>query len=141
MQIIKAGQLPETTNNKAELQAITNALETCPSEVPIKLFTDSQYCQKGCMEWLKGWKAKGWRKGNGKTIENREFWTKLDGLLSEKICKVVWVKAHSGIELNEIVDCRARDAAEYGVTIDAVEYFDDEGNPISTPAISQDEQE
>lgn len=113
MQSIKAGQLPETTNNIAELQAVINALSTCPSGVPIELFTDSTYVADGSMKWLEGWKARGWRKGDKKPIKNKELWMKLDGLLTDKTPKVIHVSAHVGIELNEIADGRARDAAEY----------------------------
>ena len=140
MQTIKAGQILDTTNNVAELQAVIFALEASPSSVPINFFTDSTYVADGCMKWLDGWKSRGWRKANKKPIANKELWMKLDELLTEKTPKVVWVPAHSDVELNEVVDSRARDAAEHGVKIDMTTYFDNEGNPLASTEISNDGQ-
>ncbi len=138
---MKSVYLHETTNNIAELLPVIHALENCPTGVPITICTDSKYVQDGCMKWLEGWKSKGWRKSDGKPIKNIALWIKIDGLIIEKTPKVVWVPAHKGVSLNEKADGLARDAADYRITIDETTYFDIEGNPISTPDISQEEQE
>jgi ribonuclease HI len=55
-----------TTNNKMEMTAAIKALEAVPQGLPIVLHSDSQYVIKGATEWLRGWKAKGWRKASTK---------------------------------------------------------------------------
>ncbi len=41
------GFVPETTNNRMELQAAIEGLRVAPSDVAITLVTDSEYLRKG----------------------------------------------------------------------------------------------
>lgn len=36
----------------------------------VELYSDSQYVLKGLNQWLKGWKAKGWKTADKKPVSN-----------------------------------------------------------------------
>lgn len=105
-----------TTNNKMEMTAAIKALEAVPHSAPIIIHSDSQYVIKGATQWLRGWKAKGWRKADGKPVLNQDLWMQLDELISGRKITWQWVKGHAGHEQNERVDglanAEARKASE-----------------------------
>jgi ribonuclease HI len=93
-----------TTNNKMEMTAAIKALEAVPRELPILIHSDSQYVIKGATEWLRGWKAKGWRKADGKPVLNKDLWMQMDALMAGRRITWKWVKGHAGHPENERVD-------------------------------------
>lgn len=103
-----------TTNNIQELKGAINALTALKTtNLPVRVHCDSAYVVNGITQWVKGWKKKGWKKGDGKTPENLELWKQLDQLvLLQDDCKFVKVKAHVGIELNELADSLANKAMD-----------------------------
>ncbi len=102
------GGEPDTTNNRMELLATIKALESVKKDIPVDLYTDSTYVQKGVNEWLEGWKARGWKTAGKKPLKNRDLWEQLDALLSNKNVQFHWVKGHSGHPENERADELAR---------------------------------
>jgi ribonuclease HI len=101
---IIVGRDRTTTNNKMEMTAAIRALEAVPQGLPIVIHSDSQYVIKGATEWLRGWKAKGWRKADGKPVLNQDLWTQLDALMAGRRITWKWVKGHAGHPENERVD-------------------------------------
>ncbi|MBQ0824176.1 ribonuclease HI [Microvirga sp. HBU67558] len=101
---IIVGRDTATTNNKMEMLAAIKALEAVPHSIPIIIHSDSQYVIKGATQWLKGWKAKGWRKADGKPVLNQELWLEIDRLIQGRKIAWQWVKGHAGHEQNERVD-------------------------------------
>ena len=109
-----------TTNNKMELQAAISALlnlsgkfpEDMQAQVKIKIFTDSQYLQKGISEWIKKWKKNNWRTANKKPVVNVDLWRKLDKLCGNWQGDIEWhwVKGHDNDKLNQRADNLARAA-------------------------------
>jgi len=99
-----------TTNNRMELQAVIAALSAVKRPLPIHLYTDSQYVQKGITEWLPRWQARGWQTANGKTVANRDLWERLDKLAQRLPITWHWVRGHAGNEGNELADRLARGA-------------------------------
>jgi ribonuclease HI len=95
-----------TTNNRMELTGAIRALQSIKtSHNPIKLHCDSAYVVNGINQWVAGWKKRGWRKSDGKKIENLELWKLLDELvLMQDNIEVIKVKGHAGVELNELAD-------------------------------------
>lgn len=95
-----------TTNNIQELKGAINALKALKTtNLPVRIHCDSAYVVNGITSWVAGWKKRGWRKSDGKIIENLELWKELDGLVElQKDIKFIKVKAHVGIELNELAD-------------------------------------
>ncbi|MEP7262781.1 MAG: RNase H family protein, partial [Usitatibacter sp.] len=55
------GGEPVTTNNRMEMTAVIEALSAIKYPANIVLHTDSQYVMKGITEWIRGWKARGWK--------------------------------------------------------------------------------
>jgi ribonuclease HI len=101
---IIVGRDPTTTNNKMEMTAAIKALEAVSKDVPIVIHSDSQYVIKGATEWLRGWKAKVWRKADGKPVMNQDLWMQMDALMVGRKITWKWVKGHAGHPENERVD-------------------------------------
>ena len=57
MKEIKGGER-DTTNNRMELMAAIQALESLKKPCAVELHTDSQYVMKGMTEWLANWKRR-----------------------------------------------------------------------------------
>ena len=101
------------TGNIAEMSAIINSLKWLdeiikktdldPTRFDVNVYSDSQYCIKGINEWIKNWKMKFFR-----GVKNREYWEEFYSLAYEKhnynSLTFNWVKGHSGIKENEMVD-------------------------------------
>jgi ribonuclease HI len=104
---ISGGELA-TTNNRMELMAAIQALETLTRPCKIELHTDSQYVQKGIGEWIHGWKKRGWLTADKKPVKNDDLWKRLDAARLRHEVDWRWVKGHAGHELNERADELAR---------------------------------
>jgi ribonuclease HI len=107
-----AGGWPHGTNNQGELMAVIDLFEsTAGEDDDLVIFCDSQYVINAVTKWMPGWKRKGWRKADGSPVQNRELLTRLDAALSGRSYAFRWVRGHTGHELNEAADSRARAAA------------------------------
>ena len=104
---IIVGRDRSTTNNKMEMTAAIKALEAVSKDLPIVIHSDSQYVIKGATEWLRGWKAQGWRKADGKPVMNQDLWMQMDVLMAGREISWKWVKGHAGHPENERVDALA----------------------------------
>ncbi len=102
------GGEPETTNNRMELLAAINALETLASASKITIVTDSSYVKDGITKWIYGWKAKGWKTAAKKPVKNEELWKRLDAATQRHDVAWEWVKGHAGHPENERADELAR---------------------------------
>ena len=101
-----------TTNNRMELLAVIEALNALTRPSRVMLHTDSQYVQKGITEWLRGWKARGWRTAAKAPVKNVDLWKRLDELCAAHRIRWVWVKGHSGHDGNERADALANKGVE-----------------------------
>jgi len=102
------GGAAETTNNRMELTAAIEALETLERESKITLITDSVYVKVGITKWLWGWKKNGWSTAAKKPVKNAELWQKLDAAQARHQVTWQWVKGHAGQPENERADALAR---------------------------------
>ena len=102
------GGAAETTNNRMELTAAIEALETLERESKITLITDSVYVKDGITKWLWGWKKNGWCTAAKKPVKNAELWQKLDAAQARHQVTWQWVKGHAGQPENERADALAR---------------------------------
>jgi ribonuclease HI len=93
-----------TTNNRMELTAVIRALEALKRPSRLRVFTDSQYVQKGISEWVHGWKRNGWRTADKKPVKNVDLWQRLDAALKAHEVRWHWVKGHAGHPENERAD-------------------------------------
>ena len=98
-----------TTNNRMELQAVIEGLGALKRPCKVVLYLDSQYVRMGITEWIRGWKAKGWRTSTKQPVKNVELWQQLDKLVAEGGHQIEWrwVKGHSGDPGNERADMLA----------------------------------
>lgn len=103
----ESGGEPESTNNRMELTAVIRGLEKLKRRSAVELFTDSVYVGKGLSEWLKKWKANGWRRRDGKLwkpVLNEDLWRTLDELAARHTVKYTRVAGHSGDPDNDRCD-------------------------------------
>ena len=98
------GGEPGTTNNRMELTAAIQALESLKEPCQILLHTDSTYVMKGLTEWLPGWKRRGWRTADNKPVKNQDLWERLDTACKLHQVDWRWVKGHAGDPGNELAD-------------------------------------
>lgn len=103
----------DTTNNRMELRAAIEGLRLLKKPVKVIVHTDSQYVRLGITQWLASWVRAGWRKADKKPVKNVDLWQELHQEAKRHDIQWRWVKAHSGIALNERVDQLARAAATH----------------------------
>ena len=106
------GGEPQTTNNRMELTAVIEALLALTRPSSIVVHTDSQYVQKGITEWLRGWKARGWKTASKEPVKNVDLWKRLDEATRAHEIRWVWVKGHAGNAGNERADALANRGVE-----------------------------
>lgn len=97
----------ETTNNRMELMAAIQALESLTSSCQVKLHTDSKYVLQGITEWMANWKKRGWKTAANQPVKNEELWRRLDAAIQRHNVEWIWVKGHSGDSGNERADALA----------------------------------
>ena len=68
----------ETTNNRMEMMAVIQALETLKRPCSVKIYTDSVYVMKGMTEWIEQWKKRNWKTAAKKPVKNVELWQRLE---------------------------------------------------------------
>lgn len=105
-----SGGEADTTNNRMELMAAIAALEALKDACRVDLYSDSEYLRKGMLEWLKAWKARGWKTADKKPVKNVDLWQRLEEAAARHQMHWHWVKGHSGNEMNERADALARNA-------------------------------
>lgn len=96
-----------TTNNRMELTAVIEALNTLTRPCEVVLHTDSQYVLKGMTEWIEGWKARGWKTAAKAPVKNVDLWQALDAAQAKHQIQWRWVRGHSGHDGNERADMLA----------------------------------
>ena len=105
-----AGGEPATTNNRMELQAAIAGLNALKEGCDVVLFTDSEYVRNGITQWLRKWKANGWRTVDRKPVRNDDLWRRLAEAASRHRVTWKWLKGHAGHPDNERCDQLARAA-------------------------------
>lgn len=94
----------ETTNNRMELMAAIQALESLTRRCAVELTTDSEYVKNGITQWIDNWKKRGWRTANKKPVKNIDLWQRLDKAASQHDVSWHWVRGHTGHPENERAD-------------------------------------
>jgi ribonuclease HI len=100
---LQGGEM-RTTNNRMELTAVIEALKALKRRCRVRLYTDSQYVQKGITQWLPDWKRRGWKTSSGAPVKNQDLWEALDHAVLGHDVEWHWVKGHAGHPGNEAAD-------------------------------------
>ena len=94
----------ETTNNRMELTAVIEGLNSLKRQCSVKITTDSTYVKDGITSWIHNWKKRNWKTAAKKPVKNQDLWQALDKAVAEHDVEWAWVKGHSGHRENEIAD-------------------------------------
>lgn len=114
----------EATNQTAEMTGIYEGLVAGttlmgdPSQIQVKIYTDSEYSINCLTKWVKGWKARDWKTSEGKPVVHRVLIEKIMAELAKYASHVfTHVKAHTGgtdehSKWNQLADDLARKSVE-----------------------------
>jgi ribonuclease HI len=105
-----SGAEPMTTNNRMELTAVIQALESLAEGSHVRVVTDSQYVVLGMTQWIHAWRRKRWKTASGGAVKNRDLWEELLESAGRHRVSWEWIRGHSGHEQNERADSLAKDA-------------------------------
>ena len=99
-----------TTNNRMELLAVIAALKALKkTNVPVTIYTDSQYVLNSVeKKWLDNWIKTDFRGGK----KNKDLWTEYYHLAKNFSIKFIWVKGHAENFYNNRCDELATAAAD-----------------------------
>jgi ribonuclease HI len=102
-----------TTNNRMELMACIQALQTLKEGSRVVLFSDSRYVINGISKgWARRWRRNGWMRSATQPAENSDLWGELLNLLDRHEVEFHWVRGHAGTPENERCDQLAIQAAQ-----------------------------
>jgi ribonuclease HI len=96
-----------TTNNRMELMAAIQALESLSRPCSVQLNSDSSYVLKGITDWMPNWKKRGWKTAAKTPVKNEDLWRRLDAAIAQHKIEWKWVKGHSGDKDNDRADVLA----------------------------------
>jgi ribonuclease HI len=109
------------TNQRAELYAIYKSIKRVNDadiNLPIKIYSDSEYSIKSLTIWIKTWQKNGWKSSTGKSVMNQDIIKDIYELMTAHKAKIEFqhVRAHTGKQdeeskNNDIVDKLAKDGA------------------------------
>ena len=99
-----------TTNNRMELLGVITALESLTKKnIPLTIYTDSQYIVKAVQEkWLDKWIKTNFAGGK----KNKDLWTRFFNLAKDYQITFKWVKGHADNPFNNRCDILATTAAD-----------------------------
>ena len=105
-----SGGEKSTTNNRMELTAACEALESLNQPCTVTLFTDSEYLKNGITRWLHNWVRNGWQTTARQPVKNQDLWQRLHNATQRHEINWRWVRGHAGNHYNERVDQLATNA-------------------------------
>ena len=99
-----------TTNNRMELLGVITALESLTKKnIPVTIFTDSQYIVKAVeLKWLDKWVKTDFAGGK----KNKDLWMRFYKLAKDFQITFKWVKGHADNPFNNRCDVLATSAAD-----------------------------
>jgi ribonuclease HI len=99
-----------TTNNRMELLGVITALESLTKkDIPLTIYTDSQYIVKAIQEgWLNKWVRTNFAGGK----KNKDLWMRFYNLSKDYKISFKWVKGHADNPFNNRCDELATQAAD-----------------------------
>lgn len=96
-----------TTNNRAELQGVLNALKYFKYSTEMEIYSDSAYIVNS----INNGYLEQWIQNCDETKKNMDLWQEIYQLIHFHNVKFFWIKGHNNNEFNELADCYANIAA------------------------------
>lgn len=110
-----SGRFRQTTNNRMEMRAAIEALESLAEPRAVTIYTDSNYVRSGITSWVRGWQRNGWRTAAKQPVKNVDLWQWMMRAVARHApaggVTWRWVRGHAGHPLNEAADRLANTAA------------------------------
>ena len=105
-----------TTNNRMALRSAIEAFTALSAKghrFSVVFTSDSRYLVDGMTDWVHNWTRRGWKKADGKPVENRELWQQAVEVIQRGGHEVQWrwVRGHVGHPQNEYANFLATRAA------------------------------
>lgn len=118
------------TNQRAELTAVSRAIDLSPKDRHIEIRTDSKYSIDCVTHWFLNWRRNGWKTANGKAVENKDLVEAILGKIEHRHrlgakTAFKWIKGHANEPGNVAADGLAVTAA-YKAKEAAREYIESE---------------
>jgi len=104
---LRGGEGPSTTNNRMEMMAAIQALESLTRPSTVRIHTDSTYLRNGVTSWVAGWQRNGWLTKARTPVKNADLWQRLTAAVEPHQVEWLWVKGHAGDPGNERADTLA----------------------------------
>jgi ribonuclease HI len=104
---LHGGEADPTTNNRMEMMAAIQALESLKRPCVVRLHTDSVYLRSGITTWLPSWQRNGWRTAAKQPVKNVDLWQRLVAAMAPHRVEWLWVKGHAGDPGNDRADALA----------------------------------
>lgn len=99
------GAEEDTTNNRMELMAAIEGLKALKRPCEVMLYSDSAYLVNAYNNnWIKGWKANGWKNSSKEPVKNMDLWMKIEELREIHDVTFIKVKGHADNEYNNRCD-------------------------------------
>ena len=106
-----SGGEAQTTNNRMEVMAVIVGLKRLKYPCKVEVYSDSAYTVNAFNEgWIYAWKKGGWKKADGKAVQNVDLWEELYALTNTHEVTFHKVAGHADNELNNRCDELARGA-------------------------------
>jgi ribonuclease HI len=130
-----SGRFRQTTNNRMELRAAVEALNTLKRPCRVDLYTDSSYLRDGITQWVHKWRRNGWKTASKEPVKNQDLWMALMTAVERHEVEWHWTKGHAGDDLNERADQLATDAARAVRAADPADEDPSSSGPGATPSL------
>ncbi len=114
-----SGRVRKTDSNRMEFQAVIEGIRSLPSESVVKIHSDSRVLIDN-VPFFSEWASRSWKKKNNVPVPNADLLQQVFELTGQHEVTWKWVKAHSGVALNERCDhlCTAARAGDFAVEND-----------------------
>lgn len=96
------GREDQTSNIRMEGKALIAAIKYANNEA-CEIHTDSEFWINVVTKWAIKWQQNNWRKTKGE-IMNLDIVKELYALYCNNDVKLIWVRGHVGLEMNELAD-------------------------------------